>query len=338
MDAKLFSLHRPRQVADRLGLDESWLLRLSEELRTAEGRSNYIREFTLFDPRPGKKPRDIISVRGDLRLAQRRLHQRLLSHSIEPTPYSHGGVRGRSIKTNAGQHARNRFVYLTDIANFYPSIHSSRINDFFKSNGCLPAVARLLTSLTTLDYHLALGLITSPILAEAIIQPVDRRIAVACDRQGLVYSRYVDDICISSKHSLHGSGIDATVRTILRQSGFKVRVSKDRFIRVDEGCAVTGVRIHRGRLSVTPSYIGELETDLSSALSFARGGHHTGLFFTKEQLWGRVQFVRWINPGRAKPLIRLFRQIPWRRYRVAASQSGLIAAKAFFAERKSYVL
>src|SRR5690554_5836269 len=114
MDAKLFNLHRTRQVAGRLDLEESRLLRLAEELRTAEGRANYIREFTLFDPRPAKKPRDIISVRGDLRLAQRRLHQRLLSQAIEPTPYSHGGVRGRSIKTNAGQHVRNRFVYLTD--------------------------------------------------------------------------------------------------------------------------------------------------------------------------------------------------------------------------------
>lgn len=327
MDAKLFNLHRPRQLAARLDLSESLLMRLADELRTSDGRSKYVREYTLYDPRPDKKTRDIISVRGDLRLAQRRLHRRLFSPAINPTQYSHGGVRERSIKTNAGQHIGNRFLYLTDIANFYPSIRSERISEFFKDSGCYGVVSRLLTSLTTLDYHLALGLITSPVLAEAIIQPVDHRIATACLRLGLVYSRYVDDICISSKHDLRSSGIDETVKTILRQSGFKIRAAKDWFLRVDEGCAVTGVRIHNGHLTVPAPYYNQLEADLTAAGSLARGLKSEGLFYTKEQLWGRIQFVVWLNAGRGKSLIRQFRSIPWRQYQIEASRQRLIAAK-----------
>lgn len=333
MEAKLFSLHRPRQLAARLNLDEAFLNRVADELRSAEGRLKFIREYTLYDPRPGKKPRDIIAVRGDLRLVQRRLHRRLFSRVIRPTRFSHGGVRGRNIKTNAGEHARNRFVYLTDIANFYPSIHSDRISKFFKQNGCHPTVARLLTTVTTLDYHLALGLITSPILAEAIIQPVDHRIATACSRLGLRYSRYVDDICISSKHDLHGSGIAATVRKILIQTGFNVRAEKDLFLRMDKGCEVTGIQVGRGRVKVPAHYVRELEANLMEAESLAQGSRHAGLFYTKEQLWGRVQFVRWVNAGQAKPLIRLFRSVPWARYHAEAFRQRRIAAKPIFADR-----
>lgn len=335
MEANLFHIYRPRQLAARLGLEEAWLLRLVDDLKSAEGRAKYIREFTLYDPRPGKKPRDIISVRGDLRLVQRRLHHRLFTRAIEPTSFSHGGVRGRDIKSNARQHARSRFLYLTDIANFYPSIRSERVSHFFKLNGCHPSVARLLTTLTTLDYHLALGLITSPIIAEAIVQPVDRRVAMACTDLGFRYSRYVDDICISSRYDLQRSGIAATVRKILAQEGFKVRAEKDRFLRVEEGCAITGVQVRQGRLRVPTAYVEELEVRLLEAQSLANGVTHSGLFYTKEQLWGRIQFVRWVNPGQSLPLIRQFRGISWRRYREHSVRQRLIAAKPVFTDRNA---
>jgi RNA-directed DNA polymerase len=333
MQSQLFDLYRPRQLATRLGVDEAWLIRLVDELKSADGRAKYFRQFTLYDPQPGKKPRDIISVRGDLRLIQRRLQNRLFSRAIEPTPFSHGGVRRRDIKSNASQHSQNRFLYLTDIANFYPSIRSERVNQFFKTNGCHPSVARLLTTLTTLDYHLALGLITSPILAEAIVQPVDRRVAMACSRHGFRYSRYVDDICISSKHNLQGSGIAATVRKILMQEGFRVRAEKDRFSRVDEGCSITGLEVRQGRLRVPTSYVEKLKTSLIEAKSIANGVAQNGLYHTKEQLWGRILFVRWVNPGQARSLVSQFRSISWRSHREHSQRQRLIVARPVFVER-----
>jgi RNA-directed DNA polymerase len=333
MESQLFNLYRPRQLATQIGVDEAWLLCLVDELKSADGRAKYIREFTLYDPRPGRKPRDIISVKGDLRLVQRRLHHRLFSRAIKPTPFSHGGIRGRDIKSNASQHAQNRFLYLTDIANFYPSIRSERVNLFFKANGCHSSVARLLTTLTTLDYHLALGLITSPILAEAIVQPVDLRVAMACSRLGFRYSRYVDDICISSKHNLESSSIAKTVRKILTQEGFKVRAEKDRFSTVEKGCSITGVQVRQGRLRVPTTYLEKLEASLIEAKSLANGEAHSGPFYTKEQLWGRIQFVRWVNPGQARSLVRQFRSISWRRYREQSQHQRLIVARAVFVER-----
>ena len=49
---------------------------------------------------------------------------------------------------------------------------------------------------------LALGLITSPILADQMMDCVDDRIGGACRKAGLVYTRYVDDLTISGPYDL----------------------------------------------------------------------------------------------------------------------------------------
>ena len=46
-------------------------------------------------------------------------------------------------------------------------------------------------------YHLALGLMTSPILADCLMMRVDQRIGGMCRKNKLVYTRFVDDITIS---------------------------------------------------------------------------------------------------------------------------------------------
>lgn len=331
----MFQLHRVGQLSRRLGLPEPLLRQVADELNTQEGRDRYIKEFTIYDPRPEKKPRDIISVHGDLRLIQKRLQARLFTQSIEPTPQSHGSVRDRSIKTNADIHCRSRFLYLTDIANFYPSIRSVEVRQFFEDCGCRPDVANVLTRITTLDHHLALGLVTSPILAEAMVRPADKRIAAACQRRSLKYTRYVDDICVSADYDLIGSGVPATVRQILEQEGFKVRASKDQFFRVDGKCGVTGVCISKGRLSALPIYVDRLVTDLQNARALSTGQVHSANFYLKKQLWGRVQFVRWLNANQAKRLVHLFRTINWRAYSEEAARQRLVVAKIRFADRTS---
>ena len=71
---------------------------------------------------------------------------------------------------NAERHLRSQFAFSCDIMEFYPSIHSSRVYRLFaKIQGCSPDVARLLTRLCTYRYHLALGLITSPLLADQFL-------------------------------------------------------------------------------------------------------------------------------------------------------------------------
>jgi len=334
MERPPFNLHRTRQIAQRIQVDHGRIESLIDQLRSEDGRNELIDEFTIIDPSGKRKNRDVIAVRGDLRLIQERLLRRLFQKSFEPSPHSHGTVPGRNIKSNAMPHAGSRFFYQTDIAGFYPSIHSKRLHLFFRQNGCFGETAGALTTLTSLDNHLALGLITSPILAEAIIRESDIRIAASCCKLGLVYTRYVDDICISAKFDLRKAGIDSSVRKILSQNGFAIQKSKDIFSRIEDSCTVAGVCIRRNRLMAAPDYVNQLHLDLDHAAELALGGSSPAFFYTVEQLRGRVQFVRWLNGGQAAGLLKKFRSINWQRHRNESLQRRLVRVKTKFLRRQ----
>jgi RNA-directed DNA polymerase len=194
---------------------------------------------------PAKK-RIVYDPRGHLRVMQKAIHRRILLPAVTRSPYSHGGVRGRSPVTSLREHAQQAFVYTADVAGFFPSIHHERIRNLFTELGCSLPVARTLTRLCTFDYSLAQGFPTSPLLADLIIRPVDYRIGKLCEGLGLTYTRFIDDITISAPFDLENSGIPSTIHTILRVNGFRqheektfaCQIQRQRFSACDSTAAI----------------------------------------------------------------------------------------------------
>ncbi len=280
-----------------------------------ESPEKYYEEFDLYDPaKPDKPPRRVLNVKGLVRLAQERLYRRILLPKLQPSPYSHGGVSGRHIKSNALEHANSTYGFTTDISGFYPSVHYSRVYKLFLQDfGCSPDVARICTRLCTHYHHLALGLVTSPIIADQLMRHVDSRIAGACKSATLVYTRFVDDISISGTYDLAAtkSGISSLVVKILTEHGFRVQSKKHLFGRLDAEIAITKLRVREGRIDVRREYVDELTRQLRDAANLANNGGFAGPYYTQTQIRGRVQFVCWVNPGRRRDLWRQYRSIDW---------------------------
>jgi len=278
----------------------------------------------------GFKERIVRSMDSKLRTIQDRIYERLLLPHLVPSVYSFGCVKGQSIRTNAEVHKYSDFAYTCDIANFYPSIHNSRVN-----NLCLekfhwdPDVARLFTKLCTCDHHLALGLTTSPILANELLYAVDRRIGGMCDKMGLKYSRYVDDITISGffEFDPKKSGVPKLIVSILRDHGFKTKPSKDEHGLLIDGVAITQIRVRNGKFDVKKEFIKKLERRIQDAKSLSQGGHFDGPYFTKDQIKGQINYTCWINPGRRRTLFKLYNSINWSSVQAEAIRRGLIVAK-----------
>lgn len=285
-----------------------------------ENAGSYYEELLLRDPLRPKKPRPVVNVTGMMRLLQSRLYRRVLLPKLEPSLHSHGGVRGRSIKTNVQPHVGSAFAFKTDISDFYPSIHYRRVYKLFAERfGCSPDVARICTKICTYKHHLALGLICSPILADQVLSRVDRRIGGACAKAGLVYTRFVDDVAISGPFDLEQSGFAKLVEEILLKDGFTVNPDKHVFGRLtDNKLSITSLREVRGHLDVRREYLDELVRQIDDAASLARDDEFHGPYYTSGQILGRVRFVCWINPGRRKDLIRRFRSVNWKTVRIIA--------------------
>jgi hypothetical protein len=213
---------------------------------------------------------------------------------------------------------------VTDISGFFPSISCHRLNQFFLNEACSYDVARVLTRLCTYDFHLALGLVTSPILANELFKPIDRRIGDACRKMALTYSRFVDDITISGKFDLERSGIHAVVKDIIERHGFKLAASKTGFGRLDQGFTITGARLKKYHLDAPKKYVEELERLIADHTSLSQDGEFVGPLLLEGELTGKSYFVCTMNPGRRRSILGKLKTIEWDKVMVNAIARKLV--------------
>lgn len=315
-------LRQLKHLASALGVSTG-------ELRDiiASAQNDY-EELLLTDPKKPDKSRVVLSVRGPVRALLRKLYKDVLLPKLVPSAESHGGIRKRDILTNVAPHLGSTFALKVDIADFYPSIHHTRVYRLFADSlECSPDVSRALTRLCTYKHHLALGLVTSPILADQILKRVDRRLAGACLKEGLVYTRFVDDITLSAPFDFDDLRILRIVQSVLSEDGFRLNQAKSTFGHLNGPISITGVRVKRRRTDATKEYVAELDRQLSDVDSLSMGNGFDGPYFTKDQIRGRIQFVCRLNPGRKRDLIRRFKGIRWQLAEDEAARRGLVQRK-----------
>jgi len=149
--------------------------------------------------KPDKSIRQTFDARPRLKAVQIRIKERLLQRVVFPS-YLHGSLRGCSPRTNAAMHVRAKITFAEDITQFFPS--ASRVlvrRTWIKLFGFSDDVADLLTDLTTLNGGLPQGAVTSSFLANLIFWDYEPRLVKTLASRGLTYSRYVDDVTVSSR-------------------------------------------------------------------------------------------------------------------------------------------
>jgi hypothetical protein len=286
--------------------------------------------ITDFD-RPGKKPRVVYDPRGTLRDLQKALYKKFLLPGLDRFPNSHGGIPGKNILTSARRHRKQGFVYCGDIQNFYPSIHFSRVRQLFLQLGCSEEAAKVLTRLCTTNHRVEQGFITSPILADRLFRPADERILTLCKKHGLTYTRYVDDITISSPFNLRKSGIPMMIAKILAGTGFLKNEKKDNFGSMSEGASILGLRLKKGgRPNVSADFLDETVRRLNEMIALGNGGEFTGPYYSRHELWGRFQYAIWVNKARKPEIGALWRSADWGKIEAEADRRGIAKRRRRF--------
>ncbi|MGD1042417.1 MAG: reverse transcriptase family protein [Sedimentisphaerales bacterium] len=278
----------------------------------------YYREFEL---QVKGKDRVLVESIDPLKTLQRRiLHDILLR--IPPSASSFGGTKGRSIKDNAMVHRHSQFIVKLDIKNFYPSIHNTKVYEFFISQECSPDVAHILTKLTTRNHALPLGTSTSPFLADQIVRPIDSRISAMAKKVGLKYTRYVDDITLSGNFELER--ITGTVMKVLKQSGFKTKKEKLIYYKPGDNAMeriITGVGIINGRISAPLDYVNAFKVELKNAIVQSRREKPEGEFKPREHYHGKITYIKWLDPNQGNKLMSMYRKVKWQHLEWALRQS-----------------
>lgn len=152
----------------------------------------------------------------------RAVHERLKFHlnKVKQPNYLYSPRKNRGQRDNAALHL-DQAQYLTlDLRQFYPSTSEQMVRRWCSDQlGMYGDVAGLLTRLCTIDGKVSFGSPLTPVLCTLIHRPMFDEIARICNKRGLRYSVWVDDLTISGQF-VPGEVLDQ-IRAVVQSAGLK---------------------------------------------------------------------------------------------------------------------
>lgn len=197
-------------------------------------------------------PRDRIinPSTGELKKIQK-LINRFLQHKIVFEQYAFGGIKKRSNITNAKLHKGKKFVFQTDMQDFYPFINSKSVYKTFCNNNFSADISSILTKLTTYKGHLPQGTPTSSAIANLVFSlHAGKQIREFANNNGLTFSTFVDDVTISAPFDFKDK--ISQILEIIRSNGFKISHSKTSYKTNHPN--ITGVKCGNNYLTTTDEF------------------------------------------------------------------------------------
>jgi len=149
----------------------------------------------------------------------------------------------RSILSNAEPHCKRRFVFNSDIVDFFPSISKERVVAAFNKIGCHDKAAETLAKLTTCNGQLPQGAPSSPFLANLVATSLDEKLEAYAMARGWTYTRYCDDFTISGDNHF-GLRDLRFIKKLVESEGFKLSEKKTRLSRRNSAQLVTGIVVN----------------------------------------------------------------------------------------------
>ncbi len=198
--------------------------------------------------KPDGSVRQTLDALPPLKRVQRLIQVKLL-RKVEYPPYLTGSLPGGSPRANAIIHTAPAIVISEDIARFFPTTRSELVHrvwaDFF---GFSEEVADILTALTTRDGFLPEGARTSSYLANLVFWDCEPSLVEQLAALGARYSRYVDDVTLSSASPLTPAQIDrciALVYGMFGSRGYKPKRRKHEIARANAPMQVTKLLVNK---------------------------------------------------------------------------------------------
>ncbi len=167
--------------------------------------------------------RELNPSKGRLKEIQEIIRTRILL-SIPMPKNIKGGVKGSNNIANARAHLGKKFKFKTDMKRYYPSIAPERVYRLFKDYGFSNKCCSILTHLTTHRHELPQGTPTGTDIANRVFLLQDKKIIRFCDKRGITYTRYIDDLVFSSSSDFR-KNCPELINFIL-ESGFRISVKK----------------------------------------------------------------------------------------------------------------
>lgn len=215
------------KIAMELKLDKSYIYRIVSR------SALYYKDFTIPKHNGGK--RFVAQPSPELKTLQYWVLNNIFN-KIAVSKAAYAYKKGDSIKKNAQVHSKSKFILHADILNFFPSIRPSYLNNILLENKKILEDLGLELDTSILEINnicfrhntLCVGAVSSPAISNIIMCSFDNIILDYCKSNNYIYSRYADDIYISSNRYID-KGIISFLRSELSKMKLCINYSKTKF-------------------------------------------------------------------------------------------------------------
>lgn len=277
--------------------------------------SNDNRYFEEFKIKKNQKTRTLCKYKNseDGNKA-RELHNKLfmiIKSKISLSHNSYAYQDGKSIVSCVNQHKNSNYFMKFDIKNFFNSIDLDFLIDdtieTFEVDNLFRRHMETLIKSCTYDNKLPLGFTISPILTEIYMKKFDENILVLLNEMDLIYTRYADDIMISSSNLINEElqyKIYHIVEQTLIERKLKINKTKFKFISISEvghHVKYLGINIVKGiednYLSVGKNYKNMVAKEYLQYLELPSetDEHKMIRYYVSKKIAGKLSFVQQVE-------------------------------------------
>ena len=189
---------------------------------------------------------------------------------FEVAPNVHSYTKNRNTLTAVSLHRNNRYFYQTDISKFFEHVDKKIVSKTITERlGNAPITDLPEHHEKILEYvaycgYLPIGFSSSPSISNAALFDFDTKVSLYCGERGITYTRYSDDLILSSTDRGSLDNCEEVVSSIL-QSEFNPNASlnkaKTRRPRKGAKIKILGINIYpSGQLGVDKKIKKNLET------------------------------------------------------------------------------
>lgn len=259
------------------------------------------------------KFREISAPNEKLKAEQRLILNNDLKR-IKIKKYAKGFFDKRDIIENAKTHEGAHWILNMDLKDFFDTITKEKVYDSLINNNVSENRAEYIAEICTLNGSTPQGAPTSPYLSNIVFKPIDRKIQSLCSEHNCVYTRYADDITLSSKDKDNGFDtlqiIKNSVVSIIQKNGFKVNSKKTRTVGRHRNQEVTGITINdkispsRKKVNWARGIIHRIEKDIENKTILTMQDLEEK-YMPSDVLLGKINFIRHVDSKNEKYYIKL---------------------------------
>jgi hypothetical protein len=276
-----------KSLALLLGVDKDQLLQITKN------SNQYFQPIRQV--KKDKSVRNCHNIYEPLKHIHEKIKSEITSNVYYPC-YIQGSIKGRSNLTNAKLHERSVVIVQLDIKNFFPSIKTKYIYNlwryFFNFS---EEVSNLLTNLITFDNSFIQGSPLSSDIANLIFWDKEYHLVENFKNNNLVYSRYVDDINISSKNKISDklrTDIIQRVHSMAISKGLKLKNNKTKILNKNNQLLITGLVVN-DKARVSKQYINDVYQEaIRGDLNF-------------NSINGKIDYIKQTNPKKASNILKI---------------------------------